>query len=47
MNHTKLDQDVNAYIDRLEASKFQSILHLDSWIHNWMFHEDIIEDYST
>jgi len=47
MNHDKLDQEVNAYIDRLETSKFQSILHLDTWIHNWMFHEKAVEEYST
>lgn len=47
MNHDNLAQEMNAYIDRLEASNFQSMLHMDAWIHNWMFHEDLIEDYST
>ena len=46
MNHENLAKDVNEYIDRLEASKFQSILHLDTWIHNWMFHQSAIDEYS-
>eukprot|EP01103_Thecamoeba_quadrilineata_P005649 TRINITY_DN1541_c0_g1_i1.p1 TRINITY_DN1541_c0_g1~~TRINITY_DN1541_c0_g1_i1.p1 ORF type:complete len:436 (-),score=63.79 TRINITY_DN1541_c0_g1_i1:42-1349(-) len=41
------DEKLESLVEQLSLSPFQSIVHNDPWIHNWMFSTDLQNEYSS